>query len=525
MKALKKVTRIDGVATQRKQQKQMRIAVYCRVSTESDAQLESLEAQRKHYASYICTRDGWTLHDIYYERGVSAAKSKARPELRRMLRDCRLGKIDLVLTKSISRFSRNTADCLRMVRKLLELKIPVYFEKENINTSEMESELFLSILSSMAQDESASQSANVRWSIEQRFQSGTFIITCPPFGYRNDDGVMAIVEKQAVIVREIFQLALAGYGGYSIARILNDQNIPSAHGGLWSSGSILAILKNEKYTGDCLFQKTYTDDAFKRHKNNGEKNAYLVRDHHKAIIDRKTYDAVNELIELKRENKGIIQESPKYLNRTVLSGKVRCKACGSVMKRITRYTQSGSYKMYACSTHLHSKKNCPFKAVYEDGILCAFASMMNKLTFAREAILEPLLSEMQGQKPKTYVKELKVANEAIREDSDKLDVLTRLSASGYIDRPHFLNEKNKLVTRIEERKKEREQLKNQETGIDDTVRNLEALCRYVKGRKVSESFFDDEFKRFVDFIEVVNQTEICFVLKCGLRLPERMAKR
>lgn len=519
---LKKVTKIES-ATKQNTGQQTRVAVYCRVSTDSDAQLESLETQRAHYTSYVNTRAGWTLHDIYYERGVSAAKSKARPELRRMLRDCRLGKIDLVLTKSISRFSRNTADCLRMVRKLLELNIPVCFEKENINTGEMESELFLSILSSMAQDESASQSANVRWSIERRFQNGSFIITSPPFGYRNDDGVMRIVKEQAEIVQEIFRLALSGYGGYSIAKILNHQGIPAANGGAWNSGSVIAILKNEKYTGDCMFQKTYTDDAFKRHTNNGVKNAYLVTDHHEAIIDRRTFDVANHLIAHNRESKGIVPDSHKYMNRTALSGKVKCKVCGSVMKRITRYTESGSYKMFTCSKHLRSAQSCPQKAVYEEAILSTFATMMNKLTFAREYVLKPLLLDMPDQHPRAFTKEIQAAEKAIQDCSEKLDVLTSLNASGYLSRPHFLKEKSKLITCIDERKKECEQLKQIADSEDDNLRNLRALCRYVKGRKPSERFCEEEFSRFVEAVEIEGNTDICFVLKCGLRLPERMA--
>lgn len=518
---MKKVTKIDSTPQQLGPQPQVRVAAYCRVSTDSDAQLESLEVQRKHYASYVATRDGWTLHDIYYEKGISAAKHKARPELRRMLRDCRLGKIDLVLTKSISRFSRNTADCLRMVRKLLALNIPVYFEKENINTKEMESELFLSILSSMAQDESVSQSANIRWSVERRFQNGTFIITSPPYGYRNADGVMEIVDNQADVVREIFRLALCGQGSYLIAKNLNKQNIPSPNGGLWNSGSVLIILKNEKYTGDCLFQKTYTDDTFKRHKNNGFKNSYFMTDHHEAIIDKETFTTVNSLIQQRRKKKGIAKESMKYLNRTALSGNVRCKSCGAVMKRITRYTTSGSYKMLACSNHLQNAKSCPAKGISEDALLSSFTTMMNKLTFAREAMLEPLVKKLQEKRPKTYALEIKSVNETIRDYSEKLDVLTSLNASGYLNRINFLSEKNKLVVSIHQQKKELEKLKNLEAGSDDRLRNLEALCSHVKGRKISENFCEEEFERFIDFVEVINPNKICFVLKCGLRLLER----
>lgn len=201
--------------------KKLRVAAYARVSTSSEEQLLSLETQKAHYENYISTNDDWEFIGLYYDEGISGTKMKKRAGLLRMLEDCEDGKIDYIITKSISRFARNTTECLQMVRRLLELNVPIFFEKENLHTGTMESELMLTILSSMAEEESTSISQNEKWSIQKRFQDGSYIISYKPFGYANVEGEMVIVPEQAAVVKRIFQEALAGNGSYTIARGLN----------------------------------------------------------------------------------------------------------------------------------------------------------------------------------------------------------------------------------------------------------------------------------------------------------------
>lgn len=181
---MKKVTKIDKIQNVTNQKQKLRVAAYCRVSTSNDAQLESLETQKAHYESYITSRDDWQFAGLYFDEGITGTKKDKRPELMRLMQDCAAKKIDFVITKSISRFSRNTTDCLELVRKLQELDVPIYFEKENINTGSMESELFLTILSSMAEGESTSIAENSKWSIKKRFQNGTYKLSYAPYGYR-----------------------------------------------------------------------------------------------------------------------------------------------------------------------------------------------------------------------------------------------------------------------------------------------------------------------------------------------------
>lgn len=220
---MKKITKIEGNTANSFIKPKTRVVAYCRVSTGSDEQLVSLQAQKAHYESYIKANPEWEYAGLYYDEGISGTKKENRSDLLRMLSDCETGRIDLIITKSISRFARNTTDCLEMVRKLIDLGVHIYFEKENINTSSMESELMLSILSGLAESESISISENTKWAIQRRFQNGTFKISYPPYGYQNIDGQMIINPKQAEIVKYIFAEVLSGKGTQKVANDLNQK--------------------------------------------------------------------------------------------------------------------------------------------------------------------------------------------------------------------------------------------------------------------------------------------------------------
>lgn len=294
---MKKVTKIDKIQPSKAVKKKLRVAAYCRVSTDSDAQLESLETQKMHYENYIKSRKDWEFAGLYFDEGITGTKADKRPKLMQLINDCKSRKIDFIITKSISRFSRNTTDCLEIVRTLLNLNIPVYFEKENINTGSMESELFLSVLSSMAEGESTSISENNKWSIKKRFENGTYKLGYVPYGYSWEDGEIKVNPEQAEIVKRIFSELLSGKGTEVIAKELNTEQVPTKKGGRWTSTSIRDILANEKYTGDCLLQKTFTDSNFNRHRNNGILDKYFIPDHHEAIISHEDFEAAAALIE------------------------------------------------------------------------------------------------------------------------------------------------------------------------------------------------------------------------------------
>src|SRR5450756_818137 len=247
-----KITKIDpnGTADFLTEPRKIRVAAYARVSTDSDEQLQSFSSQVNHYTDVVKANPKWEFVDVYADEGISGTKKGNRPELLRLLSDCENGKIDLIITKSISRFARNTTDCLEIVRRLTELSVHILFEKENINTRTADSELVLTILSSLAAEESVSISKNCRWSIQNRFKNGTYKLSSPPYGYDYNGVTIVPNPEQAQIVKRIFRDVLSGFGMDAVAKRLNIDGIRPPRGKRWTDSTIRGILANEKYIGD-----------------------------------------------------------------------------------------------------------------------------------------------------------------------------------------------------------------------------------------------------------------------------------
>ena len=519
---MKKVTRIDKAAESKDKNRKTRVAAYCRVSTDSDAQLESLETQKSHYATYITSRNDWAYSGLYFDEGITGTKKDKRPGLMRMIADCEAGKIDLIVTKSISRFSRNTTDCLELVRKLLDLHIPIHFEKENINTGTMESELFLSILSSMAESESVSIAENSKWSIQKRFENGTFKISYPPYGYDWDGRQMTVNEQQATVVRGIFSAVLSGKSSTAIAKALNEQGIPSKRGGKWNATTIRSMIANEKYTGDCLFQKTYTDGQFNRHTNHGERNQYMAHGHHEAIVSHEDAEAARAMISQHAKEKGLQTRTGKYHNRYAFTGKIICGECGSTFKRRIHYCSGSQYTAWVCTTHLEDKTRCPMKYIRDDELKLAFVTMMNKLVFAHRRILKPYIGALQDSPADSPMKRIQELQTLLTENTEKRETLSRLAARGIIDQVIYNRENNALLSEARQRKREMENLAG---GISNSVGTLAAANEllHFAGKGVMLDAFDEElFNRHVERIIIVSRQEADFELKCGLSLHERM---
>lgn len=285
-----------------KKQKSLRVAAYCRVSTEDESQQTSYTTQKAFYTKMITGHMGWTLADIYADEAISGTSRAKRKDFNRMMDDAQAGKMDYIVTKSISRFARNTVDTLDCVRQLRQLNPPVgiFFEKENIDTLDATGELILTILSALAQDESRSISDNIRWSIQKKFQRGEAMVDLSRMlGYdKGPDGEWLINPEQAEIVRYIYERFVRGTSSNSIAKELNAMGKKTARGSIWRADAVLYILRNEKYVGDCESQKTVTKN-FLTHEasiNNGEAPKYYVTDHHVGIIDRLTWDKVQAML-------------------------------------------------------------------------------------------------------------------------------------------------------------------------------------------------------------------------------------
>lgn len=286
---------------------ELRVAAYCRVSTDSEEQALSYDTQISHYTNYIGQHPGWRFAGIYADEGITGTSTRNRVEFHKMIDDCRAGRLDMVVTKSISRFARNTLDCLKYIRLLKNLGIAIYFEKENINTLDASGEILITIMASLAQQESESLSQNVRLGLEYRYQQG--IVRTPRiFGYDKDVNKNLIINsEEAPIVRRIFHEYLAGASYREIARGLSEDGFLTLTGKTaWHPDTIRRILTNEKYMGDALLQKTYSVDCInnKRKRNNGERPQYYVESSHPAIVSREVWAAVQK--ERARRNKNDI---------------------------------------------------------------------------------------------------------------------------------------------------------------------------------------------------------------------------
>lgn len=519
---MRKVTKIEETSASASIKPKLRVAAYARVSTDSDAQLESLEAQITFYENHITSRDDWQFAGLYYDEGITGTKKHKRTELMRMMKDCENGLIDYIITKSISRFSRNTTDCLEMVRKLLELKIPIYFEKENINTISMESELFLSLLSSMAEDESVSISANTKWAIQKRFENGTFKISYPPYGYMWNGQEMVVIPEQAVIVKRIFSELLDGKGTHAIAKDLNVNNIPSKKGGKWSAGAINGIIKNEKYTGDVLFQKTYTDSSFNRHTNTGQQGQYYAADHHEAIISKEDYEAANLLLAKRRTEKGITTGDNKYLQRYAFSGKIKCGECGDTFKRRTHSCKGYKYAAWCCSTHIEDKYKCNMLYIRDDDLKLAFITMINKFIFAHRQILRPLSENIKTSCKDVNRQRITEIHTLLLQNAEQRETLKKLMAQEYIDKVLFTKENNDLLTQADNLRNKITLLEKRTEGDSSKITEITALLHFAERTSMLIDFDDGIFEKYVDSIIVHSRNQVEFKLKCGLNFKERM---
>ena len=422
----------------------------------------------------------------------------------------------------ISRFSRNTTDCLELVRKLLALRIPIYFEKENINTGSMESELFLAILSSMAEGESVSISANSKWSIQKRFENGTYKVSYPPYGYDWDGEQMVINTEQAAVVKEIFAALLSGKSTHAIADDLNQRGIPTKRNGHWTATTIRGMLSNEKYVGDCLFQKTYSDSRFVRHNNHGEQTQYLVKDHHEAIISREDFESAQAFIHQRATEKGVVKGSDKYQNRYTFSGKIICGECGNTFKRRIHRCTGYKYAAWCCNTHIKDRDKCHMLFIKDDDLKQAFITMMNKLVYAHRIILKPYVDALKNTSSDDSLRRIQEIQTLLAHNTEKHETLTKLMTQGIIDPILFNKETNELLSQADSFRDEINALKNAVSGDVTKIDEAAALLRFTGKGGILQEFDDDLFQEYVNRIIVRSRCEVCFELKCGLTLRERM---
>ena len=371
----------------------LKVAAYCRVSTDMEEQESSYEAQCEHYTAYIHSNDEWIFAGIYADEGISGTSTKRRTEFKRMIHDCEEGRINLILTKSISRFSRNTLDCLQYIRKLKALNIAIFFEKENINTLDAKGEVLITIMASIAQQESQSISQNVRIGIQYRMMQGKGRLNTSSFMglTKDEEGNLIIIPEEADIIRRIYREYLDGYSPAKICKHLERDGIKTKTGKeKWYPSTITSILENEKYCGDLLLQKYYTEDflTHKIVKNEGKFPKYYIENNHEPIIPKEIFQRVQE--EKHRRSHFINDPTEiRYGSENILEGRIICGICKRTYKKCMN--EEGDTEWCCCKRKMiikHNEITCGYRAVTEKEMYSVILNAFNQLPLYKEYLTE-----------------------------------------------------------------------------------------------------------------------------------------
>jgi site-specific DNA recombinase len=485
-----------------------RVAAYCRVSTDSEEQLNSYEAQKSYYTQKIADSPDWEMAGIYADEGISGTSMKKRTEFKKMITACKRGHIDLIITKSLSRFARNTVDCLETVRLLKANGIGVYFEKENINTLTESSEFLITLFSGFAQAESESLSKNIAWGKQKSAEAGKVDFQYKKMlGYRKGvDGQPEIVPEEAEIIRRIYRRYLAGCSLGQIKQELEQDNIPTAQKvERWSSAVIHNILTNEKYMGDALLQKTYITDCItkKVKKNMGERPMYYVENNHPAIILRETFDQVQKEMTRRSSKRKVLQKSGKtelgkYSGKYALTELLVCGECGSPYKRVTWARNGKKRIVWRCVSRLEfGTKYCHNSQTLDESRLHnAILAAMNEYAAIRQEVCPDVLAMVEEAKRAmsqagTMLLELKKRMDAVsQEQSNVLDRLLANMADAE------LNARMKALTDEKEALKAQIlKVQQKEVSMAEQAAKRQQMWDSLKECSAGYTEFDDEFVR------------------------------
>ena len=500
--------------------KKRRVAAYARVSTDQEEQLSSYEAQVDYYTNYIKSRDDWEFVSVYTDEGISATNTKKREGFKNMIADAKAGKIDLIVTKSVSRFARNTVDSLTTVRELKDKGIEIYFEKENIWTLDSKGELLITIMSSLAQEESRSISENVTWGQRKRMADGKVSVPFSRFmGYdRGDDGNLVVNEEQAKIVRKIYGYFLQGRSPHQIAKNLTDQGIPTPGGKkIWRSKVVQSILTNEKYKGDALLQKVYTTDFLtkKRKKNEGEVPQYYVEGNHEAIIEPAIFDQVQILM------KGRTPGRNRSSCVNLFSSKIKCGDCGSWYGSKVWHSNDKYRKIvWQCNHKFDGKEKCTTPHLDEDTIKGLFIKALNSLCKERDVIIAGFEDIKETAfSTEALESKIEVLNDELNMSAEMIQKCIDENARIAQDQTEYEERYNTLVQRFEttqaklnEAQTEITEKRAQKQMMKNFIDNLRSQPKQV------EIFDEGAWYALCDYITVYSKDKIRVMFKDGTEI-------
>jgi site-specific DNA recombinase len=501
--------------------KRRRVAAYARVSTDHDDQFTSYEAQIDYYTKYIKSRDDWEFVKVYTDEGITGTSTKHREGFKSMVADALEGKIDLIVTKSVSRFARNTVDSLTTIRELKEKGVECYFEKENIWTFDGKGELLITIMSSLAQEESRSISENCTWGQRKRFADGKVTVPFKSFlGYdRGQDGSLIVNQKQAELVKRIYRMFMEGMTPYGIAAKLTEEKIPSPTGKeKWWAGTVKAILSNEKYKGDALLQKSFTVDFLTKKKkiNEGEVPQYYVEQDHEAIIDPEIFDQVQD--ELKRRCPG----RNRYSGVHVFSGKLKCGQCGSWYgSKVWHSNDKYRRVVWQCNHKYDGGEKCKTPVLTDDELKEKYIAAVNKLFADKDSILTdfeeildgPLYDTSELETKRTeYEDEMNASAELVQKE-------IRKNALEAQDQESYKKRYDALTCRFNTAKKNLGEIEKEISRKELSRSSIRQFLNTLKNQKDLVTEFDAvQFQSLVDYITVYSKDDIRVMFKNGMEI-------
>lgn len=511
-------------------ERRLKVAAYCRVSTDQEEQESSYEAQIGYYTEKINSNAEWQMAGIFADEGITGTQAKKRPEFLKMIRLCRQGKIDMILTKSLSRFARNTVDSLKYIRDLKALGIAIVFEKENINTLETDTEMMLTIMSCFAQAESESISKNVSWGVRQSFKSGNVPMQYKKLlGYKKgENDLPEIIPEEAEIVKDIFRSYLDGMSLRQIADSLNSRGIKTKHKQtMWQTEVVKSILVNEKYTGDALLQKTYITDCItkKSRKNNGELPMYLVKNHHEPIIPRADFNRVQEEMARRGAKKAIANklgktEQGKYSAKYALSELLICGECGSHYRRVTWTAKGFKEIKWRCINRIqYGKKKCHSSpTVDEQPLHKAIVSAINEFCEVKDDVAKALRESITEVLDPNLNGSVQAAQQRIDELAHNIDELIKLAtvpetaATAMADIEKFSEEMKTLREFIETEKAK--QMTAQKGSAE-----LDAILEQLENEDFTMTEYDDvAVRQLIEKITVESKDTITVTFKGGFEI-------
>ena len=512
-----KTLRVTVIDPREPEKAKLRVAAYARVSSDSTDQINSYLAQVDYYTRHISSNGDWDMVDVYADEGISGLDTRKRDEFNRMIADCRAGKIDRILVKSISRFARNTRDFLQYMRELMSLGVTIQFEKENIDTGKLTSEQTAAIYGAFAQMESTNHSSNMRFSVRMRMEKGLFVPPSMPFGYRLDSLDAVVIPDEANVVRRIFGAYLSGRGTANIAKQLNESGVPRSHGrDRWYHSTVTYILRNRFYVGDSIWQKTFKTDTipFQKKRNHGERPQYFVESEHPGIISHEDFRRVQELMAVRGEQftrSGVMAQS-------IFRGHIYCEECGALCRR--KVTRGKVY--WACKSHNANASQCGSRQIAERRIMAAAIRMQDKLKNSVPFVLHPMLvqlKELRELEMRTNSR-LNDIDREIAHISERNHVLAQLKARGCVDSAIYLAQADGLASKLKSLRQLRRKVL-ESAGEDPVIQTTEGMIDYLQELPDSGGGIGPEFfESLVDRINTRDGDRVTFKLVNGLELAE-----